>query len=70
LEIPVLREVLGLGEAFFVGADPPVFAGFVGGALPVTAIRASVNMDLSAHQCVAGFGFVHRVGTVPFGSFV
>jgi hypothetical protein len=30
LEIPVFREVLGLGEAFFVGADPPVFASFVG----------------------------------------
>ena len=52
LQIPVLGEILGLGQAVFLGGNPSVFAGEVGGALPATAIVASVDVDLAAEDCV------------------
>src|ERR1017187_3076953 len=52
LQKPVLGEVLGLGQAVFLGGNPPVLAGEVGGTLPVTAVVAPVNVDLAAQDCV------------------
>src|SRR5580658_7326353 len=52
LEIPVFGEVLGLTQAVFLGGNPPVLAGEVGGTLPATAIVASIDVDLAAENCV------------------
>src|SRR5450756_880644 len=52
LQIPVLGEVLGLGQAVFLGGNPPVLAGEVGGTLPATAVVAPVDVDLAAQDCV------------------
>jgi len=39
LEVPVLRDLFGSGEAVFLGGPPAVFPAEVGGALPVAAVR-------------------------------
>jgi len=38
LKIPILGDRFGFGEAVFLGARPPILAGEITGALPVTAV--------------------------------
>jgi hypothetical protein len=52
LQIPILGEVLGLGQAVFLGGNPPVLAGEVGGTLPAAAVVPSIDVDLAAENCV------------------
>src|ERR1022692_3538656 len=51
-QIPVLGEVLGLGEAVFLGRNAPVLAGEVGRTLPQAAVVAAVNVDFAAEDRV------------------
>ena len=50
LQIPVLGDFLGFGEAVFLRAGAAVLAGEIGGALPVAAVRAFVDVDLAAED--------------------
>src|ERR1700687_76073 len=50
LQVPVLGDLLGFGQAVFLGAAPTVLAGKVGGTLPVAALRASVDVNLAAQD--------------------
>ena len=61
-QIPVLGEVLGLREAVFLGGNAPVLAGEVGGALPVAAVVAPVDVDLAAEDGVL-LWHIGRVGS-------
>ena len=40
LQIPILGENFRFRETVFLGARPPILAGEIAGALPVTAVRA------------------------------
>src|ERR1039458_8962448 len=51
-EIPVLGEILGLGEAVFLRGNPSVLAGEVGRTLPQTAVVAPVDVDFAAEDRV------------------
>ena len=51
-QIPVFGEVLGLGEAVFLGRDAPVLAGEIGRSLPQAAVVAAVNVDFAAEDRV------------------
>ena len=53
LKIPVLGEVLGLGQAVFLGGNPPVLAGEVGGTLPATAIVVYRRGPCRRELCVS-----------------
>ena len=57
LEIPILGDFLGFGEALFLRARPAVLAAEIAGTLPATAIRALVNVNLAAQDRVL---FRHR----------
>src|ERR1035437_6891481 len=50
LQVPVLGNLLGFGEAVFLGAPAAVLASKVGGTLPVAALGASVDVNLSAQD--------------------
>jgi hypothetical protein len=53
-QIPVLGEVLGLGQAVFLRGDPSVLAGEVGRTLPETAVVAPIDVDFTAEDpCVS-----------------
>ena len=52
LQIPVLGDLFGFGEAVFLRACPAVLPGEVGGALPAAAVRAFVNVNFAAQDCV------------------
>ena len=52
LQIPVLGDFLGFREAPFLGADTPVLAGKIGGALPQAAVRTLVDVNLAAEDRV------------------
>jgi hypothetical protein len=51
-EISLLGKILGAGETVFLRPHPAVFAGKVGRSLPVAAVVAATDMDLSAHDGV------------------
>jgi len=57
LQIPVLSDLLGFREAFFLGADAPILAREIGGALPQAAIGTLVDVDFAAEDSVL---FGHR----------
>ena len=57
LQIPVLGDFLGLRETFFLGADAPIRARQIGGALPQAAIGTLVDVDFAAQD---GVLFGHR----------
>lgn len=46
LQVPVLGDLLGFREAFFFGADAPILARQIGGALPQTAIGTLVDVPI------------------------
>ena len=50
LEVPVLGDFLGFGEALFLRRAASIFPGEIGGALPVAAVRALVDVDLAAED--------------------
>src|SRR5260221_1488299 len=54
LEIPILGDLLGEGEAFLLGACAALLAADRRGALPEAAVAASVDLELAAHQFVTG----------------
>ena len=56
LQIPVLRDLLGFREAFFLGADAAVLAGEIGGALPQPAIGTLVDEELCRQGGCVLFG--------------
>jgi hypothetical protein len=60
LQIPVLRDLFGSREAIFLRGCPAVFPAEVGGTLPAAAVRAFVNVNLSAEERVV---FCH--GSMP-----
>ena len=51
-KIPVFGEVLGLRQAFFLGADAMIFAAKKRGALPIVAVVTFINVQLTAHKFV------------------
>lgn len=63
-QIPVLGNLLGLGQAFLLRGDAPVPAGYVGGGLPESAAGPLVSMDFTAHQGVGDGGIGHRADSL------
>src|SRR5690606_12072371 len=53
-EVPVLGEFLGKLEAFLLGGNAAIAASEIGRALPVTAVRPLVDVDLAAENLMRG----------------
>ena len=60
LEKPVLRKGLGEGEVLLLRTGPALLAADRGGAPPVAAIAAAIELNLAAEDTVIG---LHRHGS-------
>src|ERR1700677_1761109 len=49
-QVPVLGEVLGVGQALLPGCDTPVPTGQIGRALPKVAVFSLVNVEFSSQE--------------------
>ena len=61
LQVPVLSDSLGLRQAFFLGADAPILAREIGGALPQAAIVTLVDVDLAVRASVSSICLVRAL---------